>query len=37
MRLPWLTGRHRSIDGSAHLWVGRRKRTGRGAGSSGMR
>jgi hypothetical protein len=27
----------RWIDGSTHLWVGRRKRTGRGEGSSGLR
>jgi hypothetical protein len=27
----------RWIDGSAHLWVGRRKRPGRGEGSSGLR
>lgn len=27
----------RWVDGSTHLWVGRRKRTGRGEGSSGLR
>jgi hypothetical protein len=27
----------RWIDGSTHLWVGRRKRAGRGEGSSGLR
>jgi hypothetical protein len=27
----------RWIDGSTHLWIGRRKRPGRGEGSSGLR
>jgi hypothetical protein len=27
----------RWCDGSSHLWIGRRKRIGRGEGSSGLR